>query len=181
GGAKEAGDALLEPVDVALKDVDAPVALLELGRLVGIILGHGRRHHLLERDAHALGDGCRRAENVESFIGHRSLTILSLTPAGSLIAGASTGLPGGYVVIVADDRDAGESAELLDVLLRPAFDDAGDRAVALDQEGRRDRGDAVGVAGGELVLLAVEQGGERDAELAVEVAGVLLAVLRDAV
>src|SRR4051794_1143612 len=52
--AKKAGHALLEPILIPLQHVDATVTLLELRRLVGIILGHRGRHHLLQSDAHAL-------------------------------------------------------------------------------------------------------------------------------
>src|SRR3954447_22866703 len=103
------------------------------------------------------------------------------TPDGSSIAGASTGLPGGHVLALAERRDAVERGERLDVLFHPALDDARDCAVALDQEHGRDARNAEGVGGGEAVVLAVEQGREGDAEVAVELAGVLFVVLGDAV
>ena len=68
-GAQETGHALLQAVLVALQHVDAAKALLELGRLVGIILRHGGRHHLLKCDAHPLCNCGGGTQNID-FIGH---------------------------------------------------------------------------------------------------------------
>src|SRR5882724_3626103 len=55
-GAEKAGYALLQPVLIPLQDVYTAKALLQFGRLVGIVLRHRGRHHLFESDAHTLGD-----------------------------------------------------------------------------------------------------------------------------
>ena len=81
----------------------------------------------------------------------------------------------------ADHRYAGLLAEFLHFLFAPAFGRVGDLAAGLNDENCRDCGDAVGIAGGEVVVLVVEQDGERDGELAVEVAGVFGVILGDAV
>ena len=79
-----------------------------------------------------------------------------------------------------DHRYAGLLAEFLHFLFAPAFGRVGDLAAGLNDEDCRDCGDAVGIAGGEVVVLVVEQDGERDGELAVEVAGVFGVILGDA-
>ena len=108
-------------------------------------------------------------------------SILALTPAGSLIAGASTGLPCGHIVAGTEGRDTGDPAELLDFSLDPALDDAGDRAVALDQEQGRDAGDAEGIAGGKSFSSRSSRVGKVTPKCSVELAGVLVVILRDAV
>src|SRR5580704_5741446 len=50
--------------------MDAAKAFLKLYRRLGIILGKSGPQHLLEGDAHALGDCRRAAENFRN-IGHR--------------------------------------------------------------------------------------------------------------
>jgi hypothetical protein len=62
GRTKKARHAFLEAVFIALQDVHAPVAFLKSGatqrsRSVGIILHHRRLEHLLESNAHSLGNG----------------------------------------------------------------------------------------------------------------------------
>ena len=62
GGAEEAGDTLFQAVLVALELVLAAEALLEFGAAhgtfaVGIVFDLGRLEHLLEGDAHTLGNG----------------------------------------------------------------------------------------------------------------------------
>ena len=73
GRAQEAGDALFQAVFVALQDVDAAKALLELGRLVGIVVGHRGRHHLLEGDAHSFGDRRGYTQDVQ-FVTHELIS-----------------------------------------------------------------------------------------------------------
>lgn len=60
--AQEAGNTFLQPVLIALQDVNAAKTLLELRATqrpltVGIVLNNGGLEHLLEGDAHAFGDG----------------------------------------------------------------------------------------------------------------------------
>src|SRR5947199_3831 len=55
-GAKEAGHAFLEAIFVALQDVSAAKALLQLCWPVRIFFRNRWLQHLLEGDAHALGD-----------------------------------------------------------------------------------------------------------------------------
>src|ERR1700692_4335124 len=62
-GAEEAGDTFLEAVLVALKLVFAAEALLKLCSAQGtfavrVVLDLGRLEHLLQGDAHTLGNGC---------------------------------------------------------------------------------------------------------------------------
>src|SRR5579883_319687 len=180
GGAQEARHALFEPVGVALQDVRAAKTLFEFRRLVGIILRHRRRHHLFERDAHSLGDRGSGTEDVE-FRGHVSLLILTLTPPGSLIPRASTRLPFRNVFSLTDRGHTGQPAQPFDLLPLPALDHARNRSIALDQEQRRHARNAVGVAGGELVLLAVEEHRKAHSEVARESPRVLRAILRDAI
>src|SRR5882724_3074333 len=75
----------------------------------------------------------------------------SVAPDGSLVARASTGLPDGHVVGLA------ECAKLLHLPLIPSIDHTADASVGLDQEHGGDVCDAEGVAGGEVVF-GVEQG-----------------------
>src|SRR5579875_527617 len=70
GSAEEAGDALFHAVFVALQDVGAAIALFEFRRLLEIEFGHGRRHHLLQGDAHSFDDGGRRTQNVNVVVAH---------------------------------------------------------------------------------------------------------------
>src|ERR1035437_3133184 len=70
GGTQEAGHAFFEAVGIALEYVDAAVALFKLGRLVGIGFRHGGRNHLLERDAHPLGDGGGGIQNLSDGVRH---------------------------------------------------------------------------------------------------------------
>src|SRR5207245_11494764 len=71
--AQKARHTLLEPVLIALQHVHAAIALLELGRLVGIILGHRGLHHLLESDTHSLGD--RKSTRLNSSHGSISYAV----------------------------------------------------------------------------------------------------------
>src|SRR3954447_19473619 len=99
-----------------------------------------------------------------------SILILPLTPAGSLITGASAGLPCGNVVAGTEGRNSEDSAERLDFLFVPALDDAGDGPVVFGHEQGGDAGQAEGIARREAVLVAVEQGREGDSEALVELA-----------
>ena len=60
-GAEEAGDAFLEAVFVALENVNAAVARLEMHGLDGIVLGGGLFEHVDERDFEALVENDERA------------------------------------------------------------------------------------------------------------------------
>src|SRR5947209_809259 len=71
GRAKKTRHALLESVLIALQYVNTTEALLEFGRLIGIVLRHGGRHHLLQRDAHTL-DHCRSGPDYVSDVCHFS-------------------------------------------------------------------------------------------------------------
>src|SRR5580704_10640410 len=75
GGAKEAADALLVAVLVALKDVDTSISWLDAGRDVGEALRRGLAEHGAERNAKAfvkgnegfadfLDDGCHRVSTL---------------------------------------------------------------------------------------------------------------------
>src|SRR6187549_2948881 len=59
-GAEEAGDALFQAVFVALQNVTAAEPFLEPRRSIRVVLGNRRLEHLLESDAHALGDRSSR-------------------------------------------------------------------------------------------------------------------------
>jgi hypothetical protein len=64
GGAEEASDALFESVFVALQNVDAAIARLEMHRLVGIVLRGGLPPHGDEGDFEALIENFEGAEEV---------------------------------------------------------------------------------------------------------------------
>jgi len=53
-GAEEAADTFFQPIFVAVKDVDAAVAGLEMDGFFGIIFGDGLAKHIAERHAKAL-------------------------------------------------------------------------------------------------------------------------------
>lgn len=74
GGAQEAGDAFFETVFVALQNMRASKAFLQLRRTVRVRLGDGRLEHLLERDPHAFGD-CRGIADSFKKIGHDPLQV----------------------------------------------------------------------------------------------------------
>ena len=62
GGAEETGYTLFQSIFIALQNVHATVALLELrslerSRTVGIVLHDRRLEHFLQGDGHALGNG----------------------------------------------------------------------------------------------------------------------------
>src|SRR5207248_3063606 len=101
-------------------------------------------------------------------------------PAGSLVSGASTGLPFGHAIAGAEDGGSVFFTEPLDVTAAPAFSDTHDGGVRLHQEHRGDARNPECVAGPEFVL-GIEEGREGDAELAVEVARVFGVVLGDSV
>lgn len=61
---EETCNALFHAVFITLQFVDAPETFLKLGGLVGIVFGHGGRHHLLHRDGHAFGNGRSRADYI---------------------------------------------------------------------------------------------------------------------
>ena len=127
--------------------------------------------------------GLPTSENVESFIGHRLLSILAWADSRREPNCASFNRPSTRGTL-SPGRKAATPAMPASASMspsHPALDDAGDRAVALDQEHGGDARDAEGVAGGEVVLFTVEQGRKGDSEFPVELAGVLLVVLRDAV
>jgi hypothetical protein len=63
GGAEEASDALLEPVFVALQNMNAAVAGLEMHGLVGVVLGGRLSPKIAKGDAEALSQRSDRAAN----------------------------------------------------------------------------------------------------------------------
>src|SRR4051812_31598501 len=64
---QEAGDALLKAIFVALQHVSASESLLKIGWPVGILFRDGGLQHLLEGDAHSLGDRRRRANHLANI------------------------------------------------------------------------------------------------------------------
>ena len=70
--AQKAADALLQPIFIAMQDVDTAVARLEMNRLVRIILGDRLPKHILERDAEALRQRRECFGNFADDRGHRA-------------------------------------------------------------------------------------------------------------
>src|ERR1039458_5796527 len=85
--AQEAGDALFHTVDIALQDVHPAETLFEFGGLIRVVVRHGGRHHLLEGDAHSLGERCRRTQNFFECVCHRCSFYISVS-GGSGFSGS---------------------------------------------------------------------------------------------
>src|SRR5262245_31557961 len=83
GGAEETGHTFFHAVDIALEDVDAAIPLFEPGRLVGVVIGDGRGHHLFEGDAHPLRNGGGSTQDFCDRIRHVSRSDCNVAPPGS--------------------------------------------------------------------------------------------------
>jgi hypothetical protein len=67
GSAEKTSDALLKPILVALQNVGAAIAILQLSRAVRVLFCDGRLQHLFESDAHSLGDRRGRTNHFTDF------------------------------------------------------------------------------------------------------------------
>jgi hypothetical protein len=71
-GAQKAADALLQSIFIAMQNVNAAVARLEVNGLVRIVLGDRLPKHIFERDTEALRQRCECLGNFADDRGHRT-------------------------------------------------------------------------------------------------------------
>src|ERR1035437_10121299 len=146
--------------------MDAAEALFELRRRVGIMVRHGGPPPLFEVDAHSLGDGCRRTQNLLNCVSHRSASSLAWLPPGNLVARTSARLPSRNILFRPEQSHPRDGAQSLHVHLVPTLDYTRNYAVRLHQEHAGNAGDAVPIAGREV--FGIQQRGKADTETSVE-------------
>ncbi len=83
GGAKKAADTFFEPVLIALKDVNAPIARLNCWWSVGETFSGGLLKHRPERDAEALNERDKCFASFLNDVWHREITLTNLEHAGN--------------------------------------------------------------------------------------------------